>query len=302
MAFENWRSLIPGINKCHPQETFVFGLTAVWVAAVVVPLIFIVIFSFFQTRGIRVVFEPTLDAYRSVILEAGAPVVVRTIRICGLVTILELLLAFPFALWLAKASKNHRLRLLTFLLLLVPFFLSPAARIFVWRSVLSTDGVVNSLLLSLGLADEPVRWLLFSEFSVHLGLIGPYFPNMVWPLFLSISLIDDDLLEASRDLGASPSQTFRNVILPLAMPGVVAGFVFTFIPMLGDTVVPSVLGGNNVLMLSALVTNMISALNFTVAAALATLVLVVLAAMQGTFSIAMKPLGGVTQAFSSLHR
>ena len=77
---------------------------------------------------------------------------------------------------------------------------------------------------------------------MHFGFIGPYFPPMVWPIFLSISLIDDELLEASRDLGGHPRHTLRHIIIPLAIPGVVAGIVFTFVPMLGDTVVAHLIG------------------------------------------------------------
>ena len=96
-----------------------------------------------------------------------------------------------------------------------------------------------------------MTWLIFSEFAVHFGFLGAFFPTMVWPIFLSISLIDNDFLEASNDLGARRFRTLVHIILPLALPGVVAGFVFTFIPMLGDTVVAQHMGGNNVLMLSA---------------------------------------------------
>ena len=280
----------------------VYAFAVLWFCVVVLPLLCIIGFSFLQSRGLRVVFEPTLKAYYTLFVEAGAPVVARTIQVCVTVTLIELLLAFPFALWLAKVTKNRPLRLTVFLLMLVPFFLSPAARVYVWRSILATEGVINSTLVSMGLIDQPVQWLLFSEFAVHFGLIGQYFPNMVWPLFLSISLIDDEYLEASQDLGASRFQTFWNVILPLSLPGVVAGFVFTFIPMLGDTVVPVILGGNNVLMLSSLVTSYISSLNYTAAAAMATFVLFALVALQGMFVLALRPLGGIRQAFASLGR
>jgi len=278
----------------------VYGFALLWAALIILPLAAIVIFSFLRSNGLKVVFQPNLDAYATIFVGAGAPVVLRTLEICLSVTLVLIILAFPFAIWLAKVLESRVVKLSIFLLLLVPFFLSPAARIYVWRTLLSTDGVVNSALVNWGLADKPVDWLLFSSFSVHFGLIGQYFPNMLWPLFLSISLIDRDYLEASKDLGANRTQTFLNVVLPLSMPGIVAGFIFTFIPMIGDEVVPAVLGGNNVLMLSNLVGSYISALNYTAAAAMATAVLVTLVAMQGLFVVALSPLGGIRQAFASM--
>ncbi|MCL6285076.1 ABC transporter permease [Ruegeria sp. 2012CJ41-6] len=285
-----------------PRYASLKTYTAIWALGILTPLLCILAVSFVKTRGINILFEPTLNAYRDLFLYSGAPVITRTLRICATVTVIEFLLAFPFALWLAKSLKNNFWKSLTFVAMMVPFFLSPAARIFVWRSVLSTEGLINGLLIEQGLIAEPLNWLLFSEFSVHFGLVVSYFPSMVWPLFLSISLIDDDYIEASGDLGASDFQTLRNVILPLAMPGILAGFIFTFVPMLGDTVVPSMLGGNNSLMLSPAIANLISSLNYTVAAAMAMLVLVAMFLMQGVFVLSLRPLGGIRRVFDGLKR
>ena len=226
----------------------------------------------------------------------------RSVRIAGTITVIELLIAFPFALWLAKGCKNDMVRLLTFTALTVPFFLSPAARVIVWRSVLGINGVVNQALLATGAVDEPVTWLIFSEFAVHFGFLGAFFPTMVWPIFLSISLIDNDFLEASNDLGARRFRTLVHIIFPLALPGVVAGFVFTFIPMLGDTVVAQHMGGNNVLMLSAQVQSLIGVSNFLVAAALAAVVLGIMLAFQVLLWAALRPVGGLNEVFANLRR
>jgi ABC-type spermidine/putrescine transport system permease subunit I len=160
----------------------------------------------------------------------------------------------------------------------VPFFLSSAARAIVWRPVLSTTGLMNSLLIGLGIVDRPVDWLLFSEFSVQLGLIAPFFPTMLFPLFLTISMIDDEYLSASADLGATPWQTLQTVTLPIATPGIIAGVVFTMVPMLGELVVPQLLGGGKVNLLGKSVEGALQALNYGVAAAMCSFVLVVLVA------------------------
>lgn len=278
------------------------GFSFLWFAGVVVPLIGIIIVSFLQGRGIRIHFDPTLQQYEKFFSYGGGELLVRSVRIAATITVLELLVAFPFALWLAKGAKNQTVKLLTFTALTVPFFLSPAARVIVWRSVFGINGVVNHVLLSIGVVDEPITWLIFSEFAVHFGFIGAFFPTMVWPIFLSISLIDDEFLEASNDLGASRFRTLVHIIFPLALPGVVAGIVFTFIPMLGDTVVAQHMGGNNVLMLSAQVQSLIGVSNFLVAAALAAVVLAIMLAFQVLLWAALKPVGGLNEVFANLRR
>ena len=278
------------------------GFTTFWFLGVVLPLIGIVIFSFLQTKGIKVKWEWGFEAYDKLFFYGGGQLLGRTIRIAATMTVIELLLAFPFALWLAKGAKNNTMKLVLFTALTVPFFLSPVARVIVWRSVMSIHGLINTALLDLGIVSEPVDWLIFSDFAVHLGLLGQYFPAMVWPIFLSISLIDNEYLEASKDLGGSRWRTLYHIILPLSLPGIVAGVVFCFVPMLGDTVVPQQMGGGNVLMISHNVYNMIGARNFTMAAALATIVLAIMLAFQMGLWAALRPMGGLANVFASLNR
>ena len=269
---------------------------------VLVPLVLLVLLSFLKTRGVQFLFEPTLRAYEDIFEYAGWPVILRSLRIAATVTAIELLIAFPFALWLAKGTRSDAVRLTMFTLLMVPFFLSPASRTIVWRVVLGRNGLVNSVLMSLGIIDEPVDWLLFSEPAVHFGFIGPYFPPMVWPIFLSISLIDDELLEASRDLGGHPRHTLRHIIIPLAIPGVVAGIVFTFVPMLGDTVVAHLIGGGNVLLLSSSIYDLITVMNYAAAAAMSAFVLALILLLQLPLIVTLRSVGGVNEIFASLRR
>jgi len=278
------------------------GFSLLWFGGVVVPLLGIIVVSFLQGRGININFEPTFLQYEKFFSYGGGDLLARSVRIAGTITLIELLAAFPFALWLAKGAKNPTLKLVTFTALTVPFFLSPAARVIVWRSVLGIQGVVNTALLDVGLIDEPLKWLIFSEFAVHFGFLGAFFPTMVWPIFLSMSLIDNEYLEASDDLGASRWRTLVHIIFPLALPGVVAGIVFTFIPMLGDTVVAQHMGGNNVLMLSAQVQSLIGVSNFLVAAALAAVVLAIMLAFQVLLWAALRPMGGLNAVFENMKR
>jgi ABC-type spermidine/putrescine transport system permease subunit I len=280
----------------------VFSFTVVWVLGVLVPLAGVVGFSFVRANAQGVSLELTLDAYREIFSTGRWEVTIRTARIAATVTAILLIVSFPFALWLAKGVRSSWVKLTVWTLLTAPFFLSDTARIVIWRPVLGLMGPINSSLISLGLIDRPLAWLLFSEPAVHFGLLGPYLPNMVWPIFLSITLIDDELLEASKDIGASAWQTLRYVILPLSMPGIVAGIVFTFVPMLGDDVVSKLIGGQQVAMLGGAMLDLISALNYSVAAAMSALVLVVIAVLQGLLVVVLRRLGGGVALVEGLRR
>ncbi len=128
--------------------------------------------------------------------------------------------------------------------LTVPFFLDPSARTLVWRSILALTAFSTCFLVNSGLVSGPVEWLLFSPFSVFLGLLGPYFPNMVWPIYLAILLIpgrpDRGLPRSGRRAGTDHAGCAD----PPGCTGIVAGAIFTFIPVLGDTIAPTLLGGS----------------------------------------------------------
>ena len=292
----------PTLRRMAARGGFIAPFTIVWVLGVLVPVLGVVVFSFFDSRGVKFIFEPTLYAYESTFSHAGWQVLLRSVRITATVTVIELIVAYPFALWLAKSARSPLLKLVTFAALTVPFFLSPASRTIVWRVILGKNGLINTILLELGIISEPLDWLLFSEPAVHFGFFGPYFPNMVWPLFLSITLIDDEIIEASRDLGGGRFHTFWHVILPLSLPGIVAGVIFTFVPMMGDTVVPQTVGGGAVLMLSSEINSLFSVLNYPVAAAISALALILVALFQLLMVLVLRRTGGIAHVFEGLRR
>jgi ABC-type spermidine/putrescine transport system permease subunit I len=261
----------------------VHAFAVVWAAGVVAPLAISVFFSFVRARGLRIQWALSLRAYFDIFESGRWDVVVRTMTAAAIVTAICLAAGFPFALWLAKRAKSERLIRLVWMLLTVPFFLDPSARTLVWRGVLGSTGLVNMALMRLHVVDAPVEWLLFSDFSVFFGLIGPYFPNMVMPVYLSIVLIDDALIQASADLGATAAQTLRNVIIPLAMPGVIAGIIFTFVPVMGDSIVPAILGGGKREYLAETVMSLSTAMNYSGAAAFATIIMAMTGLLGGFF-------------------
>jgi ABC-type spermidine/putrescine transport system permease subunit I len=259
----------------------VYGFAFVWTIGVILPSLVSILFSVLKVRGMHVHWQFSLHAFQDIVETGRWEVVLRSLRTALVVTAICLVAGFPFALWLGKRARSPMLVQLTRMFLTVPFFLDPSARTLVWRSVLGSGGLINTALLRLHLIGSPIDWLLFSDFSVYLGLVGPYFPNMVWPIYLAIMLIDDDLIAASADLGASPAQSLRHVVLPLAMPGILAGIIFTFIPVMGDSIVPSLLGGGKKEYLADSVMSLSTNMNYGGAAAFATIILALTALLLG---------------------
>jgi ABC-type spermidine/putrescine transport system permease subunit I len=257
-----------------------------WSLGVLLPTIISLFLSVLGARGVHISWHASLDAYRDILESGRWEVVLRTMGLAAFVSVICLLCGFPFALWLAKRARPGPLIQIIWMSLTIPFFLDPSARTVVWRTVLGTTGLVNTVLQRLHLIHAPIEWLLFSDFSVYFGLIGPYFPNMVMPIYLSILLIEDDLLQASVDLGASPWATLRRVVIPLAMPGIVAGVIFTFVPVMGDSVVPNILGGGNKEYLADTVMSLSTSMNYSGAAAFATIIVTMAAILAPLFWLA----------------
>jgi spermidine/putrescine transport system permease protein len=160
-----------------------------------------------------------------------------------IVSALIVVLAYPLAYYLALSGTKRRYVLL--LLLIAPFLTSYLLRVLAWKVILGNQGVINSFLAWTGLrsADNPISELLYSRFAVMLVLGYIWLPFVALPIFVSLESLDRRLLEAASDLGASRLQAFRRVTLPLSAPGIVAAFLFVFIPTLGEFVTPSLVGG-----------------------------------------------------------
>jgi putrescine transport system permease protein len=161
-------------------------------------------------------------------------------------TVLCLMLGFPMAYGIARAETSTRNLLL--LLIILPFWISFLLRVYAWMGLLNNYGVINNLLLWLGVIDQPLQ-LIYTDLAIYIGLVYSYLPFMVLPLYATLERMDPDLVEASQDLGASPSQAFRDITWPLARPGVIAGCLLVFIPAMGEYVIPYLLGGPESLMI-----------------------------------------------------
>jgi len=161
-------------------------------------------------------------------------------------TLIALVVAYPMAYYIARTSERRRNVLL--MLIILPFWTSFLLRVYAWIGILKTNGIINNALMSLGLTSEPFI-MLQTNFAVYVGIVYTYLPFMVLPLFTNLVKLDNSLLEASADLGASPITTFFKVTLPLSVPGIIAGSMLVFIPVVGEFVIPALLGGPDTLMI-----------------------------------------------------
>jgi putative spermidine/putrescine transport system permease protein len=206
-----------------------------------------------------------------------------TLKFCLLAWLLTLALGFTVAYFLAFHVRSVAGQMTLFLVCTIPFWTSNVIRMISWVPLLGRNGLINSALLAAGLADEPVTWLLFSDFSVVLAFVHLYTMFMIVPIVNSMSRIDRALLEAARDAGATGWQTLWNVVVPLSKPGIVIGSIFVITLVMGDYVTIGVMGGQQIASVGKVIQVQLSYLQFPLAAANAVVllaaVLLVIAAM-----------------------
>jgi spermidine/putrescine transport system permease protein len=272
----------------------------VWCLIVVVPLLVLFAYSFFDTQFYATVYRPSFTTWVSVFQSGRLAVALRTLRIALTVTAIDLVIGFPFALWLAKGSARKGTKAIVIALLTIPFFLDLSSRTIIWRAIFDGHGTVNTALIDLHLVDAPLAWMLYTEWSVHFGLVLASFPTMVLPIYLALSVIDDAMLQASADLGATPAQTLGRVVIPLAMPGIMAGLLLTLGPVLAAWVEPGMLGGGFVNLLSNSVESAYTSLRYPVVAALSTFVILLLAALLFVLLLVARRFGDVLSTFRVL--
>ena len=198
----------------------------------------------------------------------------NSIRIAAISTVICLVLGYPFALAIARSPKENQALLLVAVML--PFWTSLLIRVYAWIGILRQDGVLNTILQGLGIINEPLI-LLQTDFATYVGVVYAYLPFMILPLYAVLEKQDLTLLEASRDLGASPARTFFDVTLPLSVPGIIAGSMLVFIPVVGEFVIPTLLSGESTLMIGRVLWGeFFSNRDWPVASAVAVIMLAVL--------------------------
>lgn len=216
-----------------------------------IPFLLLLMLSLLQ-RGYSsfYVIEFDISAYTRLFDWVYLRVFLESLKLAALTTLGTLLIAYPFTYILV--SKGLKLRQFLFFLVIVPFWTSSLIRTYALIAIIKTNGLLNSILLSLNLIHTPLE-ILYTDWAVLIGLIYTMLPYMILPLYSNLEKLDSEIKEAARDLGASPSQTFMRVILPLSTPGIVAGIILVFIPSLGLFFIPDILGGSKSLVLGSLI-------------------------------------------------
>ena len=210
----------------------------------------------------------------------------KSVRLSLLVSVIVVVLAYPVAYFLALSGTKRKYVLL--LILIAPFLTSYLLRVLAWKVILGSNGVLNSFLFWTGIRspDHPISQLLYSKFAVVLVLIYVWLPFVALPIFVSLESLDRRLLEAATDLGATRWQAFLRVTLPLSTPGVIAAFLFVFIPTVGEFVTPSLVGGTSGYMYGNQISDLFSTgfPDWRTGSVLALFLLAVVAVLTGAFS------------------
>ena len=199
----------------------------------------------------------------------------NSLRLAFFSTLICLVFAYPMAWWIARSNPRRRAVLLV--LVMLPFWTSSLLRIYALIGLLNPNGFINSMLLFLGVIDSPLR-MMQTDFSIYMGMLLTYLPLMILPLYAVMIRLEDDILDAAADLGATRWDLFRTVVLPLTIPGIIAGSLLVFIPAVGEFVIPALLGGPEQVMIGKVLwTEFFRNRDWPVASAIAMLLLAILA-------------------------
>jgi putative spermidine/putrescine transport system permease protein len=242
-----------------------------------VPFALVAIWSFWSfdpdTYWIKPVWS--FASYAALLNSGRADVLLQTAGLAALTATASTLLAIPAATVIGLLSGPRRAALLV-ALFTIPFFTSGLVRAFAWRLVLGREGIINNALTSLGVVHTPVEWLLFSDFAVVLGMVAAHLPLAIIPIVMAFARIESSVIRAGQDLGAGFWTMFSSIVLPLIMPGVIAGFLFVFVVAIGTSMEIQLLGGAGVSSIAIMINDVLRVVNFPLAFAISTVVVILL--------------------------
>lgn len=240
--------------KKNPGPVYAWPMGLWFTIFFVVPLLIILVYSFLKKAlygGVD--WQFSLEAYRQMFNPNYAIVLFRTIKLSLISTLITILLALPCGYAVARSSKQT----LILILIMIPFWTNSLIRIFAWMSILSSDGVLSSLLRQWGILKETTT-LLYNQGAVVLVSVYMYLPYAILPIFTSIDRFDFSLLEAARDLGATKTESMFKVLLPSIKTGIITAIIFTFIPIFGAYTVPLLVGGKDSYMIGNIIVDQIN--------------------------------------------
>jgi putative spermidine/putrescine transport system permease protein len=265
---KSWPTLKPYLLAA-PQTLILFMF-------LVFPIAMIFIVSFWQFNVYSMVPAFTLDNYAGIF---SSPVTLstylNTFKYVVLVWAACLAIALPISYFLAFCIEKESVRILLFLLCTIPFWTSNIIRMISWIPVLGREGLLNQLLLNLGLVNQPVEWFLYSDFAIVLGMVHLYNFFMIAPVFNSMMRIDRTLITAARDMGASGFEVLKEIILPLCAPGIAIGSIFVVTLAMGESITVRLMGGGQAASVGKLISTQIGSVQYPLAAANAVILLLV---------------------------
>jgi len=264
-------------NLAIGEVQLLAGPTVIWFALfLLAPLAVVLYYSFLTYESFSVIQEFTLAAYtETVFSDTVLSSLTQTIGIGLVVSLITLVFGYPLAYFLRfYTSENGGILLLLFLV--IPFWTSGVIRTLGWLPILGKTGVINQVLIMAGIIDQPLSWLLFSPVSQVIGYLQNYIVFMAAPIYISLSQIDEDLLDASETLRGTPLATFRHVTLPLSLPGVAIGCMFTFVLTIGNFTVPTFLSGGSATISTLIYDAVNRGLRYPAAAAMSMVLLAVI--------------------------
>jgi putative spermidine/putrescine transport system permease protein len=271
------------VSQLSKTATYLQALpmATVFVAFFGLPIALVVVVSFFDYETYRLLIPAfTLDNYREVFSESVTyRTYLITIEFCAVTWVITATLGFLIAYFLAFQLRSRTIQIVLLLVCSIPFWTSIVIRMIAWIPLLGRNGLVNRLLLEIGLVEAPQEWLLYSGFAVVLGYVHLYTLTMIVPIFNSMVRIDRSLIEAAVDAGAGTWQVITTVILPLSKTGIAIGSIFVIAMVMGDFVTVDVLGGGQVASVGKQIATQLSYLQFPPAAANAMVLLVAVIVM-----------------------
>jgi len=253
----------------------------IWmVLFLIVPLAMMVYVSFWTQTTFAIKPDLTLKSWATFFgSETYFGALLRTLRIWLTVLFLTLLIGYPTALFIGQFVRNKTVQTVLLVACVIPFWTSFLIRVLAWRPMLGKEGAINIVLQKLGLIAQPIEVLLFTELSVIIGMVQIYVVFMVGPIAFMLARIDESLIEAARDLGASSWTIFRKIIFPLSLPGVVVGAIFVSVMVLGEFATASALSGRKVNLLGNIIVTQVGSLKWAFAAVVGVVLTVVMAAV-----------------------
>ncbi|NSZ66910.1 ABC transporter permease (plasmid) [Agrobacterium tumefaciens] len=255
-------------RKLYGPALWLLAPGVIWmVLFLVLPILMMVYVSFWTQTTFKI--EPTLTLKSWITFfssETYLGALWTTVRIWLIVLVSTVLVGYPAALFVGLFVKNKTIQTVLLVLCVIPFWTSFLIRVLAWRPMLGKEGAINLILMKIGIVQQPIEVLLFSDLSVIIGMTQIYCVFMVGPIAFMLGRIDPSVIEAAQDLGASFGRIFRTIILPLSMPGVVVGGIFVSVMVLGEFATSAALSGRKVNLLGNIIVTQVGSLKWAFAA------------------------------------